>query len=83
MGELSERTSFTISEMMSSDYTSSFVSPLVAFGINPEEFKAMCLGISSVHPDYLSCSFTLGLDEIKIYPNEKSVDDVLGMILGE
>ena len=83
MGELSERSSFTISEMMLADYNAPFVSPLIAFGMNPEEFKAMCLGISSVHPDFLSCSFTLGLDEIKIFPNEKSTDDVLGMILGE
>ena len=68
---------------MLADYNAPFVSPLIAFGMNPEEFKAMCLGISSVHPDFLSCSFTLGLDEIKIFPNEKSTDDVLGMILGE
>lgn len=83
MGELADRTSFTISEMMVADFNSPCVSPLVAFGMNPEEFKAMCLGISSVHPDFLSCSFTLGLDEIKIFPNEKTVDDVLRLILGE
>ena len=83
MGELADRTSFTISEMMMADFNAPCVSPIVAFGMNAEEFKAMCLGISSVHPDFLSCSFTLGLDEIKIFPNEKSVDDVLGLILGE
>ena len=83
MGELGERTSFTISEMMTADFDSPSVSPLVTFGIPLEEFKAICLGISSVHPDFLSCSFTLGLDEIKIFPSEKTVDDVLGLILGE
>ena len=83
MGELAGRTSFTISEMMVGDFNAPYVSPIVSFGMNPEEFKAMCLGISSVHPDFLSCSFTLGLDEIKIFPNEKSIDDVLGLILGE
>jgi hypothetical protein len=83
IGKITERSSFTITEMLSADFNSSFISPLVAFGMSVDEFKAQCLGLSSVHPDYLSCSFTLGLDEIKIYPNEKSVDDVLGMILGE
>ena len=48
-----------------------------------DEFKAQCLGLSSIRPDFLSCSFTLGLDEIKIFPHEKSTDEVLGMILGE
>ena len=83
IGNIADRTSFTVSEMLTADFNSSFVSPLVAFGMNIEEFKAQCLGLSSVHPDYLSCSFTLGLDEIRIFPNEKSVDDVLGLILGE
>ena len=83
MGELADRTSFTISEMMTADFDSPSVSPLVTFGIPLEEFKAICLGISSVQPDFLSCSFTLGLDEIKIFPSEKTVDDVLGLILGE
>ena len=83
IGAMADRTSFTVSEMLTADFDSSFVSPLVAFGMNVDEFKAQCLGLSSVHPDFLSCSFTLGLDEIKIFPNEKSIDDVLGLILGE
>ncbi len=83
MGALADRTSFTISEMLTADFDSPFVSPLVAFGISAEEFKAMCLGISSVHPEFISCSFTLGLDEITIFPNEKTTDDVLGLMLGE
>ena len=83
IGTIADRSSFTVSEMLSADFDSPFISPLVAFGMNPDEFKAMCLGISTVHPDYLSCSFTLGLDEVRIFPNEKTIDDVLGMILGE
>ena len=83
IGKIADRTSFTVSEMLTADFDSSFVSPLIAFGMSVDEFKAQCLGLSSVHPDFLSCSFTLGLDEIKIFPNEKSVDDVLGLILGE
>lgn len=83
IGKLSDRTSFTVTEMLTADFDSTFVSPLIAFGMSVDEFKAQCLGLSSVHPDFLSCSFTLGLDEIKIFPNEKTVDDVLGLILGE
>jgi hypothetical protein len=83
IGKMTDRTSFTVSEMLTADFDSAFVSPLIAFGMGVDEFKAQCLGLSSVHPDFLSCSFTLGLDEIKIFPNEKSVDDVLGLILGE
>ena len=83
IGNLTERTSFTVSEMLTADFESPFISPLVAFGMTVDEFKAQCLGLSSIRPDFLSCSFTLGLDEIKIFPHEKSTDDVLGMILGE
>lgn len=83
MGRLADRSAFTVSEMLTADFGSPFISPLVAFGMSVDEFKAQCLGMSSVHPDFLSCSFTLGLDEIKIFPHEKSVDDVLGLILGE
>ena len=83
IGKTADRTSFTVTEMLTADFDSSFISPLIAFGMNTDEFKAQCLGLSSVHPDFLSCSFTLGLDEIKIFPSEKTVDDVLGLILGE
>lgn len=83
MAQLADRTSFTVSEMLTADFASPFISPLVAFGMGVDEFKAQCLGMASVHPDFLSCSFTLGLDEIKIFPHEKSVDDVLGLVLGE
>jgi hypothetical protein len=41
------------------------------------------MGIASIYPQYLSCTFTLGLDEIKVYPNENSLDNILGLILGE
>lgn len=83
IGSIADRTSFTVSEMLTADFDSPYVSPLVAFGMSAEEFKAQCLGLSSIHPDLLACSFTLGLDEIKIFPHEKTIDHVLGLILGE
>ena len=83
MANVADRTAFTLSEMMSADFDSSYISPLVAFGMSVEELKAQCMGIASIYPQYLSCTFTLGLDEIKVYPNENSLDNILGLILGE
>lgn len=83
MAGVADRTSFTLSEMMIADFDSPYISPLVAFGMSVEELKAQCMGIASIYPQYLSCTFTLGLDEIKVYPNENSLDNILGLILGE
>lgn len=83
MATVSDRTSFTLSEMMTADFGSPYISPLVAFGMDVEALKGQCLGIASVHPEYLSCAFTLGLEEVKVFPREKSLDDVIGLILGE
>lgn len=83
MATVADRTAFTLSEMMTADFESPYISPLVAFGMNVEELKGQCMGISSIYPDYLACSFTLGLDEIKVFPKEKTLDDVIGLILGE
>ena len=68
---------------MTADFESPYISPLVAFGMNVEELKGQCMGIASVYPEYLSCTFTLGLEEVKVFPKEKSLDDVIGLILGE
>lgn len=83
MATVADRTAFTLSEMMTADFESPYISPLVAFGMNVEELKGQCMGISSIYPDYLACSFTLGLEEIKVFPKEKTLDDVIGLILGE
>lgn len=83
MATVAARTAFTLSEMMTADFESPYISPLVAFGMNVEELKGQCMGISSIYPDYLACSFTLGLEEIKVFPKEKTLDDVIGLILGE
>jgi len=83
MSQVSERSSFTISEMMAGDFESACVSPLVAFGIPVDEFKAQCAGLAEKYPSFIACSFTHGLDEIRIFPNEKKMEDVIGLILGE
>lgn len=83
LSQVSERSSFTISEMMAGDFESACVSPLVAFGIPVDEFKAQCAGLAEKYPSFIACSFTHGLDEIRIFPNAKKTDDVIGLILGE
>ena len=83
MANVADRTSCTLSEMMTADFESPYISPLVAFGMNVEELTGQCMGIASVYPEYLICTFTLGLEEVKVFPKEKSLDDVIGLILGE
>ena len=77
-----KRSTFTISEMLSGHFESAIVSPLVAFGMPVDELKAQCAGLAEKYPSYISCSFNLGLDEVRIYPHDKSSDDVLGLIIG-
>ncbi|MDR2761844.1 MAG: phosphoadenosine phosphosulfate reductase family protein [Planctomycetaceae bacterium] len=80
MGQLTKRNSFTVREMMNAEFETPCVSPLYAFGIEPPEFQRICNGLSSKYPDFLSVSFTLGLDEIRLN-DSKTIDDVLDLIL--
>jgi phosphoadenosine phosphosulfate reductase len=45
IADLAERGSFTVRELLTADAESTFVSPLVAFGIAPDTFKKMCEGL--------------------------------------
>ncbi len=83
MGQVSGRDSFTLSEMMSTTFESSFISPLTAFGMSTEELKTQCLGLSTKYPRYISCSFTLGLDEIRIFPTDYGMDDIINLLLDQ
>ena len=67
--------------MMTAEFDGDFVSPLAAFGISPDEFKRQCMGLATLHPDFIACSFTLGLDEVRVFPETKNRDDVVGLIL--
>ena len=75
------RSAFTVRQMMAAEFDSDVVSPLAVFGISVDEFKKQCMGLASLYPDYVACSFTLGLDEIRIFPEAKSLNDVLALIL--
>ena len=83
IANVADRTSFTLSEMMTADIDSPYISPLIAFGMSIDELKTQCRGLASSYPQYISCTFTLGLDEIKVFPKEKTLDQILGLILGE
>jgi len=81
MAEKSGRDAFTVRQMMATEFDGEVVSPLAAFGIPPDEFKKQCMGLAAVHPDFIACSFTLGLDEVRLFPETKNLDDVVGLIL--
>jgi 3'-phosphoadenosine 5'-phosphosulfate sulfotransferase (PAPS reductase)/FAD synthetase len=81
MAEKSGCSVFTIRQMMTTEFEGDVVSPMSVFGISPEEFKKQCMGLAAVHPDYIACSFTLGLDEVRVFPETKNRDDVITLIL--
>jgi len=81
MAEKSGRGVFTVRQMMAAEFDGEVVSPLAVFGILPDEFKKQCMGLAAVHPDLIACSFTLGLDEVRVFPETKSRDDVVALIL--
>lgn len=81
MAEKSGRDAFTVRQMMATEFDGEVVSPLVAFGILPDEFKKQCMGLAALYPDFIACSFTLGLDEVRLFPETNNKDDVVGLIL--
>ncbi len=81
IAEKAGRSEFTVRQLMVADFESDFVSPLVAFAMTPDDFKKQCVGLSSLYPNFISCSFTLGLDEIQLFPVAKSCNDVVELIL--
>ncbi len=81
MAEKAGRSAFTVRQMMAAEFEGEFMSPIAAFGISPDEFKKQCMGLAAVHPDLIACSFTLGLDEVRVFPETKNRDDVVELIL--
>lgn len=81
MAEKAGRGAFTVRQMMAAEFGGEVVSPLAALGIAPDEFKKQCMGLAAVYPDFIACSFTLGLDEVRLFPETKNRDDVVELIL--
>ena len=80
---LAERGSFTVRELLTADMESTFVSPLVAFGIAPDTFKKQCEGLRTKYPDYISTTFTHGNDGLEVFPQKHSLEDIITLALEE
>ncbi len=83
IAEKTERSSFTVRELLNANEESLFVSPLIAFGILPDTFKRQCEGLRSKYPGYIETTFTHGNDELTIFPNIHSMEDIIILALGE
>lgn len=68
---------FSLSRLMSSNVESDGVSPKKLFGLEQLEMERILNGLSANYPDYISVSFTLGLDNINL--KEKTSFDVLNL----
>lgn len=81
MAEKTGRSAFTVRQMLTAEFDDDVVSPLAIFGISPDEFKKLSMGLAAVYPDFIICSFTLGLDEVQLFPEIKKREDVVELIL--
>ena len=81
MARQAEQTSFSVSGLMVADFSAKYVSPIVAFAMPVADFKQQCQGLADRYGDFIHCNFTLGLDEIQIKTDRKSVDDVVDLML--
>jgi 3'-phosphoadenosine 5'-phosphosulfate sulfotransferase (PAPS reductase)/FAD synthetase/ferredoxin len=81
IADLAERGSFTVRELLTADVDSTFVSPIVAFGIAPDTFKKQCEGLRTRYPDYISTTFTHGNDGLEVYPQRHSLEDIVNLAL--
>ena len=59
---------------MNTEIESDGISPVKIFGISEEAMQKILLGLSVAHPDFISASFTLDLDNINLKPNKTSQD---------
>lgn len=69
---------FTMSRLYDNNVESDGVSPVRIFGIEEEEMKKMLKGLAINHPDFISVTFTLDLDNINL-KEDKTAQDVLDM----
>ena len=83
IAEKANRGSFTVRELMTADIESTFVSPLVAFGITPDTFKKQCEGLRTRYPNYISTTFTHGNDGLEVFYTKYTTEDIITLALGE
>lgn len=70
---------FTLSRLLNHDIDSDGVSPTEIFGIDRKQMEKVLNGLSINHPDFITASFTLDLDNITLN-SEKTSKDVLELL---
>ena len=69
---------FTLSTLLDDTIERDGISPTRIFGLNRETMVPLLNGLTANYPDFISASFTLGLDTITLQP-EKTSQDVLSL----
>lgn len=77
------RRSFSVREMLEADIHSTYISPIVAFGIPIETFKKQCSGLYTRYPDYISTTFAHGNDGFEVFPDKYNTNDVIALAMEE
>lgn len=80
---ISDISTFTVTGMMSADIDSTYISPIVAFGLPAGVFKRVCEGLRSRYPDYIGTTFTHGNDEIRVFPDKFTAEDIIALAIQE
>ena len=70
---------FTLTDLANTNVDRDGVSPMQIFGICKDDMKKIITGLSTNYPDYISSSFTLGLDNINLH-DDKTSKDVLNLL---
>lgn len=70
---------FTLSRLLTHDIDSDGVSPTEIFGLERDQMEKLLNGLSVNHPDFITTSFTLDLDNITLNADETS-QDVLSLL---
>ena len=82
MAERKGRSAFTISEMSEFEDESDFLSPIIVFGIDPADFRKICVGLRTAHPDFINTTFTHGNDQVEVMTSEHTSMDVVKLLRG-
>lgn len=83
IARIADTSTFTVSGLLDADIESSYISPNVIFGIPVADFKRFCEGLRSRYPDYIATTFTHGNDEIRVFPDRFTIDDIIALAIQE
>ena len=65
---------FTLARLLDHSIESDGVSPTQIFCLDKSDMEPMLKGLAVTYPEFISASFTLDLDNIKLNPNRSSAD---------